>query len=89
MTATDTGARNTLQTLLNHAKKIIDNQEYAGVGIELVEEMYEKYSYLYTVGANGIHTVNRSSTIAQLSPAIENLYRVVNGALIEIDALSQ
>ena len=89
VTATDTGARNTLQTLLNHAKKIIDNQEYAGVGIELVEEMYEKYSYLYTVGANGIHTVNRSSTIAQLSPAIENLYRVVNGALIEIDALSQ
>jgi hypothetical protein len=89
VTATDTAARNTLQTLLNHAKKIIDNQAFAGVGIDLVEEMYEKYSDLSTVGANGNHTVNRSATIAQLSPAIENLYRVVNDALAKMEALSK
>ena len=85
--ATDAGAVNTLEILLNHAKKIIDNPEYAGLGIDLVYEMYEKYAGLYTVDANGNHTVSQSSTIAELSPAIENLYRVVNAALTEMEAV--
>ena len=84
VTATDTGAVNTLQTLLNDAKRIVDNPSYAGMGIDLVQEMYDKYSVLATVDANGNHTVARNSTIAQLSPAIENLYRVVNDALTKM-----
>ena len=87
--ATDVNAVSTLQTLLNDAKRIIDNREYAGSGIELVQEMYDKYFDLYTVDESGNHIVDPESTIAQLSPAIENLYRVVNDALVEMEELSQ
>ena len=87
--ATDAGAANTLQTLLNDAKRVLDDRAYAGVGIDLVEEVYVKYSYLYTVDANGNHVVNSDATIAQLSPAIERLYRAVNDALTEMEALSK
>ena len=87
--ATDVGAVNTLQTLLNDAKRIIDNPAYAGMGIDLVQEAYDKYYDLYTVDENGNHTVDADSTIAQLSPAIENLYRVVNEALTKMDNLSK
>ena len=85
--ATDARAVRTLQTLLNDAKRVLENKGYAGVGIDLVEEMYEKYADLYTVDANGNHTVDANATIAQLSPAIENLYRVVNDALVKMNAL--
>ena len=87
--ATDATATRTLETLLNDAKRILDNQSYAGIGIDLVEEMYEKYADLYTVDGNGKHTVKADATIVQLSPALENLYRVVNDALIKMEALSQ
>ena len=87
--ATDAGAVNTLQTLLNDAKRVLDDRAYAGVGIELVEEVYVKYSYLYTVDENGNHVVNSDATIAQLSPAIERLYSAVNDALTEMDTLSK
>jgi len=87
--ATDAGAVSTLQTLLNDAKRIADNQEYAGIGIELVQEAYEKYAELYTIDESGNHIVDSDSTIAQLSPAIFELYRVVNEALIKMDTLSK
>ena len=87
--ATDAGAVSTLQTLLNDAKRIADNQEYAGIGIELVQEAYEKYAELYTIDESGNHIVDSNSTIAQLSPAISELYRVVNEALIKMDTLSK
>ena len=86
---TDTGAITTTETLLNDAVRVINNRLYAGIGIELVEEAYEKYSDLYTVDANGNHTVNPDATIAQLSPAISNLYRVVSEALVKMEALSK
>ena len=85
--ATDRNAVSALQTLLNDAKRIIDNQSYAGVGIDIVQEAYEKYVTLATVDANGNHTVDANATIAQLSPAIVNLYKVVDEALLKIDAL--
>ena len=84
-------ATNTLQTLLNDAQRIVDNQSYAGVGINLVEnvlnENLQKFSGNYTVDANGKYVVDTNLTIAQVSPAIMDLYRVVNDALIRIDAL--
>jgi len=40
------------------------------------------------VDENGNHIVNSDLTVAQLSPAILNLYRVVNDALIRIEALA-
>ncbi|MBE6601548.1 MAG: hypothetical protein E7637_03455 [Ruminococcaceae bacterium] len=83
----DATAITTLQTLLNHAKKITDSADYAGIGIELVQECYEKFSNLYTVDASGNHTVDADLTIAQLSPAILELYQVVNDALVKINEL--
>ena len=41
----------------------------------------------YTIDENGHYIVDPNLTIAQISPAILNLYDVVNDALIRIDAL--
>jgi len=90
---TDVNAVNTLQNLLNDAKRIADNQDYAGIGIELInealEKTYTKFSDFFTVYENGNHIVDPNLTIAQLSPAILDLYNVVNDALIKIDAISK
>ena len=91
VTAKDTGAISTFQTLLNDAKRIIDNPKYAGVGIDLVEESLEKtlvkFSGYYTVGENGRYELDPNLTIAQVSPAILELYDVVNDALTTMDGL--
>ncbi|MBQ4111173.1 MAG: hypothetical protein IJD38_00080 [Clostridia bacterium] len=88
VTAKDPQAVATLQTLLNDAKRIIDNHAYAGVGIDLIRETRDSLSEFYTMDENGNHTVNPDLTIAQLSPSIEKLYKVVNDALIQIEALN-
>ena len=89
----DANAVNTLQTLLNDARKIVSNTGYAGVGIELIEEALQetltKFSDYYTIDENGNYIVDGDLTIAQISPAIVNLYDVVNDALIKMDALAQ
>jgi hypothetical protein len=89
VTANDANAVNTLKTLANDAKRIMDDVTYAGLGIDIVAEAYEKYSYLYTANANGTHSVSSNLTIAQMSPAIVELYRVVNDALVTMDALQR
>lgn len=85
----DNNAVNTLQTLLTDAKRIINNHKYAGVGIDLIQETYDKYSDYYTVDESGNHIVDSDLTLAQLSPAIVNLYRDVNQALLQIDAINK
>ena len=87
----DAQAVATLQNLLNDAKRIIDNHRFAGAGIDLVEEVYYSLgsSGYYTIDGNGNHTVNSELTVAQLSPSIVNLYRVVNDALIKMEELSR
>ena len=85
---TDVGATNTMQTLLNDAKRLIDSKEYAGVGIELINEAYIRLSGYYSVDENGNHMMNSGLTVAQLSSAMSDLYRVVNDALIRIDELT-
>jgi hypothetical protein len=93
VTEKDTNAVNTLQTLLNDARRIVDNPSYAGIGIDLVDEALNanliKFSGHYTIDENGNYVVDPDLTIAQVSPAIMNLYRVVNDALIRIDALAK
>ena len=86
---TDVRAVNTMQQLLNDAKRILDNPKYAGIGIEMIEEVYAKYSHLYQVDSNGNHTVSADLTIARLSPAILEMYYVVNEALIEMNDLAK
>ena len=74
---------------MNDAERIINDQSFAGVGIDLVYEAYMRYSNLYTVNQDGTHNVDPNMTIAQVSPAIVDLYRVVNDALIKMDELSK
>ena len=86
----DAVAVQTAQTLLDDAKRILNNREYAGEGIDRIREVYERYSSLYTVDANGKHTINNywpMRTFGKLSPAIVDLYRVVNAALTNISQL--
>ena len=87
--ANDANAVNTLKTLANDAKRIMDDTRYAGVGIDIVTEVYERYSHLYTANANGTHSVRGDLTIAQMSPAIVNLYNAVNEALMYMDAIQK
>ena len=93
VTSKDAGAVNTFQTLLNDARRIADNQDYAGVGIDLINESLDeiktKFSDYYTMDQNGNYIVNPDLTIAQISPAIVDVYRVVNDALIKIDELAK
>jgi hypothetical protein len=84
--ANDANAVNTLKTLANDAKRIMEDTRYAGEGVDIVAEVYERYSYLYTANANGTHSVRADLTIAQMSPAIVNLYDAVNKALMHMDA---
>ncbi len=93
VTAKDKKAVNTLQTLLNDAKRVIDNPIYAGMGIDLVEESLEnalnRFDGHYTIDKNGKYVINSDLTIAQVSPAILDLYNVVNDALIRMDAIAK
>lgn len=84
--ANDANAVNTLKTLANDAKRIMEDTRYAGEGVDIVAEVYERYSYLYTANANGTHSVRADLTIAQMSPAIVNLYNAVSEALMYMDA---
>lgn len=85
--ATDTNSVNTLQTLLDHAKSIIDSQEYAGTGISLLEDAYAEASACYTIDENGRAVVKDGLTRAQLLPTISKLFYAVDEALLRIDAL--
>ena len=89
VTAKDATALNAFQILLNDAKRIIDNSNYAGVGIDLIEESLIKFSDCYTVDENGNYVVDNSLTIAEISPAILEIYTVVNEALVKMDALAK
>lgn len=87
--ATDANATNIMQTLLTHAKTIIDSQEYAGTGITSVEDVYLAASRFYTVDENGNPTVKSGLTRAQLLPMIEKLYNATEYALLQMEALSK
>ena len=86
----DAQAVATLQNLLNDAKRIINDHRFAGMGIELVEEVYYSLgsSGYYTIDGNGNHVVNSELTVAQLSPSIVNLYRVVNDVLAKMEEMN-
>jgi len=85
----DARAIATFKTLLDDAKRIIDNQDYAGIGITYVENSYAKFAKYYTVDENGNHVISDDLTVVQLCPPITELYRSVNEALVRMEALSK
>ena len=70
----------------------MSDSKYAGVCIEIIEQTLDevrvKFSKYYTIDENGKFVVDSDLTIAQLSPAITDLYSVVNDALIKIEAIN-
>jgi hypothetical protein len=87
--AKDENARNTLQTLLNDAQRVINSMEYAGTGITTVEEAYAAAWRCYTLDENGNAIVNPDMTRAEMLPSIRKLYAAVEMALLQMEALSK
>ena len=85
--AVDRNAINAFQSLLNEAKRIIDDLTYAGTGITIVEEAYEAASRYYTIDANGNAIADQGTTRAQLIPTMVNLDHAITEAKKAIDAI--
>ena len=62
-----------LQSLLNRAKAMIDDTTYAGTGIRIIEDAYDKNARYFTVDENGNPTVIPGQLRATLLPAIAEL----------------
>ena len=78
--AVDQNAIKALQDLLIRAKKILDENIYAGTGMEALEDTYFAYmaaSKLFTVDESGVITVLPTATRVQIVPHIIELSRVL------------
>lgn len=75
------------QRLLNKAKAMIDDTTYAGTGITVVEEAYERAMPYFTVDANGNPVADASITRAQLCPIVRYLDTKLNEAQDKIDQI--
>ena len=78
---------NEFQNLLNRAKAMIEDVTYAGTGITVVEEAYERASAFYTLDANGNPVANANVTRAQLCPIVRQLENTLNVAQDKIDEI--
>ena len=77
------------QKMLNEAKDLIDDNRYAGVGIERVEIAYSDASKFYTFDANGNPIANPNVTQVQLCQVFRNLYEEVKLVQEKIEQLLQ
>ena len=74
--ATDANAEAVLEQMLTEAKKILDDNIYAGTGMEALEKTYFAYmdaSKLYDVDANGNISVKDGVTRAQIVPHLQEI----------------
>ena len=70
-----------IQQLLDDARRLIANMNYAGEGIDYLRSVYEKYYWKYAYN-NGIVDTNWPMNTSRIfHPVIENLYAVVKGVL--------
>jgi len=83
----DPGLTNEFQSLLNRAKAMIDDTTYAGTGITVVEEAYERAAPYFTVDANGNPVADPTITRAQLCPIVKFLETKLNEAQDKIDQI--
>ncbi len=74
--AEDTSVVSVLEQMLTQAKKILDDNIYAGSGMEALEKTYFAYmdaSDLYNVDANGNITVKDGVTRSQIVPHLQKI----------------
>lgn len=75
------------QTLLDNAKAMIDDVTYAGSGIMVVEEAYERASAFFTLDASGNPVARPDVTRAQLCPIVQDLEYNLQVAKDKIDEI--
>lgn len=75
------------QALLDRAKAMIDDTTYAGTGITVVEDAYERASAFFTLDANGNPVASPDITRAQLCPVVQDLEHNIQVAQDKIDEI--
>lgn len=76
------------QRLLEDAKAMIDDITYAGTGITVVEEAYERAAPYFTMDANGNPVADPTITRAQLCPIVQDLEANLKVAQDKIDEIT-
>ena len=76
-----------IEALLADAKRLIDNKNYAGEGIDRLRAVYEKYYWLYVATGMLEYEIWPVCTVRKFSPAITELYHAINGVLVDISDL--
>ena len=89
MQVVDQSTINEFQNLLVRAEAMIANQNYAGTGISVVEDAYEKAAAFYTVDENGKAIANPDTKRVWLIPIMQELDHVLNVAQDAIDKIEQ
>ena len=73
--------------LLDDAKRIMDNKNYAGEGINYLRAIYEKYYWIY--GYTGQPQLNWPyPTVRKFHPAITDLYNAIKAVADEVNGYS-
>ena len=89
MQTVDQSTIDEFQNLLIKAEEMIDNQKYAGTGIEVVEEAYAKASAFYTIGPDGKAVANQGTRRVWLIPIMQDIDHVLQVAQDAIDQIEQ
>ena len=89
MQTVDQSTIDEFQNLLTKAEEMIDNQKYAGTGIEVVEEAYAKASAFYTIGPDGKAVANQGTRRVWLIPIMQDIDHVLQVAQDAIDQIEQ
>lgn len=75
------------QELLTDAKAMIDDINYAGTGITIVEEAYSRARAYYTIDANGNPVANQDTLRVWLCPHMREISNALTRAQDEIDKI--
>lgn len=87
MQQVDQSTINAFQRQLEKAEAMIANEKYAGTGITVVEEAYQKASAFYTLNADGKAIANQDTRRVWLIPIMNELDHVLTVAQDEIDRI--
>ena len=73
-----------MKELLNQAKQIVDNKNYAGEGIDELRWVYEKYYWLYEATGMLENHIWPVCTVRKFTTAILDLYGAIDNVLTNI-----
>ena len=87
MQQVDQSTINAFQRQLEKAEAMIANEKYAGTGITVVEEVYQKASAFYTLNADGKAIANQDTRRVWLIPIMNEMDHVLTVAQDAIDKI--